>query len=54
MIRLLPRIITGIKTRMTNISSVFYTNDILVRESEFGDSYIEKALENSPLTVCKG
>ena len=39
---------------MTNISSVFYTNDILVRKSHSGNSYLQKALKNSKSTVCEG
>ena len=53
MIRLLPRVITGIKNGMTDISSLFYANDVLIRESHLGDSYIQKGLENSPLTVSR-
>ena len=31
LIRLLPRIITKIKNRVTDISSVFYNSDVLIR-----------------------
>ena len=39
---------------MRDISSVFYTNDVLIRESHLGDSYMQNAPENSTLTPCKG
>jgi SAM-dependent methyltransferase len=56
LIKSLLKLIKGIKAKMTTLSYVDDTDDInniLIRESDLGDSYIQKALENSKLTVSK-
>lgn len=56
LIKLLLKFIKGIKTKMRTLSYVDDMDDInniLIRESDLGDSYIQKALNNSKLTVSK-
>jgi O-antigen chain-terminating methyltransferase len=47
LLKLLPRFIKGIRTKMTD------TINILTRESYLSDSYIQEALKNSKLTVSQ-
>jgi len=56
LIKSLFKLIKGMKAKMTTLSYVdntIDTNNILIKESDLGDSYIKKAFENSQLTVSE-
>ena len=56
LIKSLFKLIKGMKAKMTTLSYVdntIDTNNILIKESDLGDSYIRKAFENSQLTVSE-